>query len=67
MSIRERLGAELRALRLAKGLTTRALAEIVGVDHGHIVRIENGKYNVRIDTIDALAAALNAEIVLKAR
>ena len=63
--IRTKVGAELRALRLSKGLTTRGLAEIVGVDHGHIVRIESGKYNVRIDTVNALANALDAEITLK--
>ena len=65
MNIREKIGAELRALRLSKELTTRELAEVVGIDHSHIVRIESGKYNVRIDTVDALAAALDAEITLK--
>ena len=65
MNIREKIGAELRALRLSKGLTTRELAEVVGMDHSHIVRIESGKYNVRIDTVDALTAALDAEITLK--
>lgn len=65
MNIREKIGAELRALRLSKELTTRELAEVVGMDHSHIVRIESGKYNVRIDTVGALAAALDAEITLK--
>lgn len=65
MNIRKKIGAELRALRLSKGLTTRALAELVAMDHSHIVRIESGKYNVRIDTVEAIAAALDVEITLK--
>lgn len=65
MNIRETIGAELRALRLSKGLTTRELAEVVGIDHSHIVRIESGKYNVKIDTVEALAAALDAGLTIK--
>lgn len=65
MNIRETIGAELRALRLSKGLTTRELAEVVGIDHSHIVRIERGMYNVKIDTVEALAAALDAGLTIK--
>ena len=62
MSIREKIGAELRALREAKGLTTRELAELAGLDHSHIAKIERGTYNLRIDTLDKVASALGAEI-----
>ena len=64
MVIREKIGAELRALRLKRNLSTRELAERVGVALSHIVRIENGKYNVRIETIEQIAAALGAGLAL---
>ncbi len=38
-----RFGQRLRALRLAKGLTLRALAEKVGVGFTYICKAENGK------------------------
>lgn len=60
-NIREIIGAELRALRLSRGLTTRELAEMAQVGQSHIVRIEAGKYNLRVDTASRIAAALGAE------
>lgn len=61
---RQRIGAELRALREAKGLTTRELAERCGLIHSHIVRIESGRYGFTIDTLAAICEALNARIVI---
>jgi transcriptional regulator with XRE-family HTH domain len=60
-NIRQRIGAELRTLREAKGLTTRELAERCGLIHSHIVRIESGRYGFSIDTLDKLTTALGAE------
>lgn len=60
-NIRQRIGAELRAMREAKGLTTRELAEHCGLIHSHIVRIESGRYGFSIDTLDKLTTALGAE------
>lgn len=62
--IREHIGAELRALRLEKGLTTRELAELTGLGQSHIVRIEAGKYAVRIDTVETIARALGAKLTI---
>lgn len=61
---RQRIGAELRALREAKGLTTRELAERCDLIHSHIVRIESGRYGFTIDTLAAICEALNARIVI---
>lgn len=61
MNSRTIIGAELRALREAKGLTTRELAERCGLTHSHIVRIESGRYGFSIDTLDKLTTALGAE------
>ena len=64
---RQRIGAELRALREAKGLTTRELAEQCNLIHSHIVRIESGRYGFTIDTLCALCSALGAEIKIQAK
>lgn len=63
MTYREKVGAELRALRLSRKLSVRELAERAGVGFTHISAIENGKYNIRLDTIEQLLTALDAEIV----
>ena len=63
--LRARIGAQLRAIREERGLSTRELAELAGVGQAHIVRIENGKYNLRIDTLNTIAEALDAEIKIE--
>lgn len=64
-NVRQRIGAEFRALREAKGLTTRKLAELAGIDHSHITKIERGAYNLRVDTLHKVATALGAEIKIE--
>ena len=56
------IGAELKALRLAKVKTTIDLGEAAGGAHSHIVRIEAGRYGVAIDVVARIAEALCAEI-----
>lgn len=65
MNSRTIIGAQLRALREAKGLTTRELAERCGLIHSHIVRIESGRYGFSIDTLDKLTTALGVELRLQ--
>ena len=65
MNIREKLGAELRALREAKGYTVRELAERAGLGHTHIVRIESGRYGFSIDTLNTICTALGVELRLQ--
>lgn len=64
-SLREKVGAELKALRLSRKLTTVQLAELSGVGRSHISHIENGKYNIRLDTIEQLLTALDGEIIIR--
>lgn len=63
-SLREKVGAELKALRLSRNLTTVQLSELAGIGRAHISHIENGKYNIRLDTIEQLLAALDGEIII---
>ena len=64
MNIREEIGAQLRIIRIRKGLSTRQVAEKAGINHSHIAKIERGTYNLRIDTLYKIAAALNTRLSL---
>lgn len=61
---RRAIGEKIREAREAKGLTQRQLAEITGIAFNHIGRIERGKYNVTLDTVSAIASALDMEVGL---
>jgi transcriptional regulator with XRE-family HTH domain len=62
-----RLAAELLALRKARGLTQRQLAQKTGVNQSEISRIEGGGANPTVSTVAALAGALGAEFSLQQR
>jgi transcriptional regulator with XRE-family HTH domain len=55
------LGAELRAMRASRGLSTRALAERSTVARSSIVRLESGLRRARPATLAALAYGIDAE------
>ena len=60
-----RIGSQLRALRIERGLTTRQLAEAADTSHSHIVRIEAGRYNLRVDTVERICKALGARLIIE--
>lgn len=62
-----RLAGELLALRKARGLTQRQLAQKTGVNQSEISRIEGGGANPTVSTVAALAGALGAEFSLRQR
>jgi XRE family transcriptional regulator, regulator of sulfur utilization len=51
-------GARLRTLRKARGLTLRELEAASGIERGTINRIERDVASPRLDSLQALAAAL---------
>jgi transcriptional regulator with XRE-family HTH domain len=51
-------GLHVKTLRLAKGLSQRDLAALADISHQQIERVENGKVNVTLSTMIALAEAL---------
>lgn len=61
---RRRIGQTLKAAREAKGYTTRYLGSLTGLDQGHIVRIEAGRYGLTVDTLARLCDALGLKIEL---
>ena len=58
MDIRKVFGANVRAYRLAAGLSQEAVAVRMGVDRAYVSAIERGLQNVTLLTIWQLAEAL---------
>jgi ribosome-binding protein aMBF1 (putative translation factor) len=62
---RSRLVAEqIKALREAKGLSQAQLAERVGTTGSMIARLEAGCITSDLDTLDRVAAALDAQLAI---
>lgn len=61
---RKAVGEQLCAARQAKGLTLRDLAAKCGLAFNHIGRIEQGRYNLTVDTLSKVCEALDLDIKL---
>ncbi len=57
-SLKHRLGRNLRALRISRGLTQEKLAEQLNVTPRYLAGIERGERNLTLDSIESLAAQL---------
>ena len=49
----------LRAVRIAKGLTLRTVAQRSGIDPGYLSKVERGEKNLSIDSLYRLAEVLD--------
>jgi len=56
------LGAQLRRLRLERGLSQEALAELAELNYKHIGKIELGKTDPGADVLVSLARALRVPV-----
>ncbi len=52
------IGALIRSLRMAAGLSQRQLARLAGVSQSLIAKIETGKVNPRFETVQRILSAL---------
>ena len=59
---RQRIGQDIAQLRKEKGMTQQDMTDTTGVQRNHISRIEQGRYSVGFDTLQAIADALDADI-----
>lgn len=61
------VGQRLRQARLDAGLTQTEVAAQIGTSTSYISEIENGRHNVTMDTLDAIAAAIGVEVTILIR
>lgn len=61
-SARERLARQMRALRLAEGLSQEGLAERAELHRTYIGSVERCERNISIDNVERLAKALGVDI-----
>lgn len=59
---RQRVGAAVRARRLAAGLSLAELADRIGVALSTMSKIENGKISTSFERLDSISRALQADI-----
>lgn len=62
--IRADIGRRIRDIREEKGMTQDDLAMKTGLRRNNISAIENGKYDIRIDTLHKIAEGLDVSIEL---
>lgn len=58
----EILAYQFKELRKKKHLTQDQLAERLGMEKSQISKIENGRFNLTLSTINKIAAALGARV-----
>lgn len=58
----KRMGECIAALRKERGMTQEELATAAGLQRTHILRIEQGKYDVRLSVLSAIARALGCTV-----
>jgi len=62
MNIKEKIGARLRELRTAKGLSQEKFSFECELDRTYIASIERGHRNVSIENIEKIAKAFNISV-----
>lgn len=61
MDVRTRLARNVRALRVAAGISQEAFADMVGIHRVYMSGIERAKRNPSIDVVERIAIALAVE------
>ncbi|MBC8737207.1 helix-turn-helix transcriptional regulator [Paraburkholderia sp. UCT31] len=59
---RRNVARRIREVRLTKGLTGRKAGKLAGCGEGHLRRIEAGKVDVRLATLEEIAYALGTDV-----
>lgn len=59
MLITERLGANIKKIRVRKGMSQGDICRALDMDRGYMSAIENGKKNITLQQLERLAQALD--------
>jgi transcriptional regulator with XRE-family HTH domain len=62
MAPHERLTMRVKQLRESRGLTQEALAEKAGLSRAYIARLEIGRHDPTLSTLEKLAKALKVKV-----
>lgn len=62
MTIRNKIGSQLREIRKSCGLSQEDVAEQCGIQQTTISKIEAGRFSVSIDMLSRITSVLNADI-----
>ncbi|MBE6193672.1 MAG: helix-turn-helix transcriptional regulator [Alistipes sp.] len=62
MNINEIFGANVRKLRLEKGLSQEKLANLANIDRTYLPDIESGRRNLSLVVAEKIALALGVEL-----
>lgn len=62
MNTREIVARNVRRVRVARGMSSEALAAEAGVDRVYLGRIERGIANPTVDVLERLASTLEIEV-----
>lgn len=60
-SLQKKFGENLKKIRMARGLSLRALAANCDLDDSNISKIEQGKFDIQISTLFELSKGLGVE------
>jgi len=58
----ERLANRIKVLREERGLSQEALAAKAGVSRGYLARLETGRHDPTVGTVEKLAKALRVKV-----
>lgn len=58
----ERLANRIKALREQRGLSQETLAAKAGVSRGYLARLETGRHDPTVGTVEKLAKALRVKV-----
>ena len=60
--IRNKIGRNIKSLRIEKGLSQEKLAEYVNISREHLSCLERGKYSINIETLYNIANFFEVDI-----
>lgn len=61
-SVSETVARIIKDTRIERGHSRYTLAKMTGIDAGHLQRIEEGRFAIRVDILQKICLALRLEI-----